>query len=238
MIVYNTPRIDIKEQTSTITLNAAAELQLAHATLHLSSAASPISLASSSFDAATQRVTYILPDALDAGTKAELRVAFTSKLTDSLVGYYKSSSPGGIYALTHFEPTDARRAIPCWDEPLLKATFGVTMISRKDTVSLCNMSALDEPPAAEPLTETLYAGVKEGEWVATKFMTSPPVRRAVVITLSGVLNRTCRCRRTSSHLPTAISSTSRAATRARLVARRARCASTVCPTSCARHVPR
>jgi aminopeptidase 2 len=62
-----------------------------------------------------------------------------------MVGYDKSSSPGGIYALTQFKPTDARRAISCWDEPLLKLTFSATMISRMDTVSLCNMMRLTNP---------------------------------------------------------------------------------------------
>ena len=38
-------------------------------------------------------------------------------------------------------PIDARRALPCWDEPLLKATFSVTLVSRKGTVNLSNMPA-------------------------------------------------------------------------------------------------
>ncbi|KAG2061505.1 leukotriene A4 hydrolase N-terminal domain-containing protein [Suillus hirtellus] len=43
------------------------------------------------------------------------------------------------YTLTQFEPTTARCAFPCWDEPLLKATFAVSMISHPDTVNLSNM---------------------------------------------------------------------------------------------------
>ncbi|KAI0029430.1 peptidase family M1-domain-containing protein [Vararia minispora EC-137] len=168
-------QIEVKEATATITLNAAAELQLSPATLYVSSSSQPITLSQASFDAGTQRVAYALPEELPANTKAELHVGFVGKLTDSMVGYYKSSSPGGIYALTQFEPTDARRAIPCWDEPLLKATFAVTMISRKGTISLCNTAAVEEVPKPDALTEALYAGIKEGEWVATRFATTPPM---------------------------------------------------------------
>ena len=44
-------------------------------------------------------------------------------------------------ALSHLylQPTDARRAFPCWDEPAMKATFDVTLVVPKDRVALSNM---------------------------------------------------------------------------------------------------
>ena len=73
------------------------------------------------------------------------------------------------------QPIDARRALPCWDEPLLKATFSVTLVSRKGTVNLSNMPARSNVAVTGTLTEALFEGVKDGSWHATSFETTPPV---------------------------------------------------------------
>ena len=73
------------------------------------------------------------------------------------------------------QPTDARRALPCWDEPLLKATFSVTLISRKGTVHLSNMPARPDIAVSDTFTEHLFEGVQDGSWYATSFETTPPV---------------------------------------------------------------
>ena len=82
------------------------------------------------------------------------------------------------------QPTSARGALPCWDEPALKATFAVTLVSRAGTVSLSNMPVLSDSPATDTKAladdeKALYAGVAEGDWVVSKYATTPPVRRPV-----------------------------------------------------------
>lgn len=89
-----------------------------------------------------------------------------------------------------YQPTAARRAFPCWDEPLLKARFTITMISRKDTTNLSNMPVISEE-VHKPGTGTddcgdaalakMFAALgtdepSKDEWKITKFDTTPLVR--------------------------------------------------------------
>lgn len=40
---------------------------------------------------------------------------------------------------THFQPTSARSAFPCWDEPHYKARFKIAAVRQRDFVALSNM---------------------------------------------------------------------------------------------------
>lgn len=100
--------IDFIESSKSITLNAAKELVLSTESLTITSSSEASGAIvfdepSKSYDEATQRVTYALPTELNAGTKGVLSIAFAAPLTDSMLGYYKSSWVGGIYTLTQFE---------------------------------------------------------------------------------------------------------------------------------------
>jgi len=72
-----------------------------------------------------------------------LHLDFGGELNDKLVGFYRSTyeGPSGdteVIATSHFEATDARRAFPCWDEPDLKAVFGVTLVIAPGLTALSN----------------------------------------------------------------------------------------------------
>ncbi|XP_053386790.1 endoplasmic reticulum aminopeptidase 1-like [Mercenaria mercenaria] len=81
---------------------------------------------------------------LEAGSKVILEVDFQGDLVKKLAGFYKSmyktnKGEERYIATTHFEPTDARAAFPCFDEPQLKATFKLSMIRDANHISLFNM---------------------------------------------------------------------------------------------------
>ncbi|KAJ6546483.1 leucyl aminopeptidase [Mycena vulgaris] len=148
-----------------------------------------------SIDKDLQRVAFTFPSALPAGSKAQLKVGFNGPLRASMTGYYVSTweedGETKNYALTQFEPTDARAAFPCWDEPLLKATFAITMVSHADTVNLSNMPAISEQiyePGSNETTEMakmLSSLPTEHKWKITRFQATPPMSSYIVAFANG-----------------------------------------------------
>lgn len=50
-------------------------------------------------------------------------------------------------AATHFEPTFARTAFPCFDEPQFKAKFKVSIYRDRFHIALCNMPVINTDEA-------------------------------------------------------------------------------------------
>lgn len=50
-------------------------------------------------------------------------------------------------ATTHFEPTYARMAFPCFDEPQFKAKFKISIYRDRFHIALCNMPVIDTEEA-------------------------------------------------------------------------------------------
>ena len=98
----------------------------------------------------------------DVGSTVTLTLKFTGELNDKLAGFYRSAYPAPespeetrYLAVTQFEPTDARRCFPCWDEPALKATFGMTLTVPEDRVALSNMPEATVSKDAAGRTKTV-----------------------------------------------------------------------------------
>ena len=83
-----------------------------------------------------------------------LFISYKGTLNDKLRGFYRSQykdSKGKIkhLATTQFEPTDARKAIPCWDEPKFKSNFKLRLIIPENLQAISNMPILSTTTIGE-----------------------------------------------------------------------------------------
>ncbi|XP_026674938.1 aminopeptidase N-like, partial [Ceratina calcarata] len=60
----------------------------------------------------------------------------------------------GYIATTHFQPTFARQAFPCWDEPIYKAKFNITLIHEKRLKAISNMDVLKTEEKSDMIITT------------------------------------------------------------------------------------
>jgi len=131
----------------------------------------------------TQTTAISFGKTIPKGSYAQLHLEFTGDLNDKMAGFYRSTYKNtdgseGIMATTQMEPTDCRRAFPCFDEPALKATFTVTLIAEKKFTCLSNMDVHSE-------TEITASGVSKQ---AVKFNKSPAMSTYLVAFIIGELN--------------------------------------------------
>ncbi|KAI9652074.1 MAG: Aminopeptidase 2 mitochondrial [Alyxoria varia] len=145
--------LDVKEDSSSITLNT-LELSIDNASLTVGSKPAEedkISSLQSTQDEEAQTTTFALTKTVPKGSKARLTIEFKGTLNNQMAGFYRSSYTGEdgskkYMATTQMEATDARRAIPCFDEPALKATFQVTLTADEHLTCLSNMDVKEQKP--------------------------------------------------------------------------------------------
>ncbi|GFT57145.1 aminopeptidase N [Nephila pilipes] len=118
-----------------------------------------------STDPLKQHVLIHLNETLQPKSKYILEIPFYGTINNISVGLYRSSylaEDGNVswIASTQFQPSDARRVFPCFDEPALKATIRLSLICNKDAIALSNMP--------HTKTESLY-----DDWKLVSFMESP-----------------------------------------------------------------
>ena len=127
----------VPKPTTTVTLNAA------DMTITRAAVGGNVATVKQDAEAETATLTFATPIA--AGT-AQLDVTWQAKLSSKLRGFYHAESEGKRYAFTDFEPTDARRAFPCFDEPALKARFTMTAV-----VDPAHLAVSNTPVASEKI---------------------------------------------------------------------------------------
>lgn len=131
-------KIKILKETKQITLHA-KDLKIETASFRVGK--KQILSDKISYNLENETTTFTFKEKLTAGSGL-LSIIWTGIINDHLRGFYKSKYIlNGIekhIATTQFEATDARRAIPCFDEPAHKATFDVSLIIPNDQTAISN----------------------------------------------------------------------------------------------------
>ena len=148
----------ILEATSTIVLNS-IDLEISNTTLHANG--TTLTSKSVTIDKDAETATLEFGETIQPGD-ARLEMVFTGELNDKLIGFYRSeyTSQDGetrYLATTQFEPTDARRAFPCWDEPAKKATFEVTLVFSDEYQAVSNTPVVEEAVPGPGLKSVRFA---------------------------------------------------------------------------------
>jgi aminopeptidase N/puromycin-sensitive aminopeptidase len=133
--------VNLAEPANRITLNA-AEIDFESVSV---TANGKRQLASVSLDKEKEQAAFTFPENLPAG-KATLTIRYRGILNNELRGFYLSKTARRNYAVTQFEPTDARRAFPCFDEPAFKATYDVTLVVDGGDTAISNGPIISDTP--------------------------------------------------------------------------------------------
>ncbi|XP_056167081.1 aminopeptidase M1-like isoform X6 [Syzygium oleosum] len=140
--------LDVVGETKLIVLNV-ADLSIQDGTVSFTSKASSEVFEPCKVDLVKEDEILVLefPETLPTGIGV-LAIDFYGILNDKMKGFYRSTYEHNgekkNMAVTQFEPVDARRCFPCWDEPACKATFKITLDVPSDLVALSNMPIVDE----------------------------------------------------------------------------------------------
>uniref|UniRef100_A0A6Q2ZIH0 Aminopeptidase n=1 Tax=Esox lucius TaxID=8010 RepID=A0A6Q2ZIH0_ESOLU len=123
----------------------------------------------------TQYLVMQLNGNLTVGELYQLDTKFVGELANDLGGFYRSEyEEDGIekvVATTQMQPTDARKAFPCFDEPAMKAVFHITLLHPVGTIALSNGMERDPVPVTmegpEGTVEVLKTSFSETKRMST-----------------------------------------------------------------------
>ncbi|XP_070425718.1 endoplasmic reticulum aminopeptidase 1 isoform X2 [Equus przewalskii] len=105
-----------------------------------------------------EQIALLAPEPLVVGLPYTVVIDYAGNLSETFHGFYKSTyrtkeGEVRILASTHFEPTAARMAFPCFDEPAFKASFSVKIRREPRHLAISNMPLVKSVTVAEGLIE-------------------------------------------------------------------------------------
>ncbi len=126
-----------------------------------------------------------------------LEIAYGAPYNQSLVGLYQVEEDGEVYAFSDFQPLDARRVFPGFDEPRFKTPFDIALTVRDGDSAISNAPEIGSEPlggglkrvrfqTTEPLPTYLVAFAVGPFDVVTWEPIPPTPQRARPIPLRGI----------------------------------------------------
>ncbi|XP_062564986.1 uncharacterized protein LOC134227480 [Armigeres subalbatus] len=161
--------LDVKEPTDKITIHS-RDLEILSSTLSHIQGTEKVQLSplTNTYNNQTEQLTFQSSSILPIGSY-ELEITFTGALVryDRLgflrKSYRDNAGTRRYLAATHFEPTGARMAFPCYDEPTLRATFTVSITHHASYNAVSNM----------PQDGPVSVNAEDPNYVTTTFVKSP-----------------------------------------------------------------
>ncbi len=158
-----TVKLSVRRPVHQLVLNA-LELEVGDASLD----GNTLPKSAIKIDKKNELLTLALPSEVAAGDHT-LALSFTGKINQQGQGLFympyqeQGSGTKKIMLGTQFEATDARRFFPCWDEPVFRARFQLTVVVPENWLAVSNMPVKSEKK---------IAGGKEVRFAATPPMSS------------------------------------------------------------------
>ena len=143
--------VQVKQPVDAITLNA-AEITFGTVTAAVNGHELEATVTQ---DEQKQQATFDFGRTIDPG-EVTLHILYHGILNNELRGFYLSKTEKRNYAVTQFEPTDARRAFPSFDEPAFKATFDVSLIVPEGDTAISNTNIVSDQPGPYEDVHTIH----------------------------------------------------------------------------------
>ena len=120
-----------------------------------------------------ERELYVVKASVTAGHRYKLSIGYLANLNNDLAGFYRSTyldantNTTKVIGTSQMEATDARRAVPCFDEPAMKAKFQINLGRTKTMTSISNMPITKEAVAMSDNDEYVWDIFEESVKMST-----------------------------------------------------------------------
>ena len=167
-------QIGVAQATQKIVLNSA---DLDYQSVELTGTEGEVSVTDISFDGEFEKATLTLAEPIRPGTYT-LKFVYSGTINDQLKGLYQSvyrDADGNehLIATSQCQSTDARRVLPCWDEPDFKATYQTTMVVPGSLEAYSNTSEVERVSLADGRVEFRFAPTMKMSSYLLAFIAGP-----------------------------------------------------------------